>query len=209
MIDPVLFGSLVTFALVGSVTPGPNNLMVMASGAAFGWRATMPHMTGILLGFAVMTGAMNLGLGALLAGVPELVWVVKTAGALWLLWLAVQLGRASGGKGGPAVRSRPMRLHEAMLFQWVNPKAWVMVLAAAGAYAGLAPDHLVRTAIIVAVFAAATPVACALWVGLGEALHRLLSGPRAGRIFSLLMAVLLAATAVSIFFTSPEITPGG
>jgi len=102
-----------------------------------------------------------------------------------------------------------MRLHEAMLFQWVNPKAWVMVLAAAGAHAGLAPDHLVRTAIVVAVFAAATPVACALWVGLGEALHRLLSGPRAGHIFSLLMAVLLTATAVSIFFTSPEIAPGG
>ena len=219
MINQILLTSLIGFAIVGSVTPGPNNLMVMASGAAFGWRRTVPHVLGIMIGagimvgFAVMMAAMNLGLGSLLAGLPALVWAVKIAGALWLLWLAFQLGRAAlhtgaGGKG-PDPRARPMHFHEAVLFQWVNPKAWIMALAAAGAYVGLAPDHLLRTAIIVAVFAACSPVANGLWVSVGEGLHRLLSDAKAGRIFGLLMAALLAATAVSIFFASPEIAPAG
>jgi len=208
MVNEILLTSLIGFAIVGSVTPGPNNLMVMASGAAFGWRATLPHIAGIMVGFAVMTAAMNLGLGSILAGLPALVWAVKTAGALWLLWLAFQLGRAAlrpAGPGKARAAGRPMRFHEAVLFQWVNPKAWAMALAAAGAYVGLAGDHLLRTAIIVAVFAACSPVANAIWVTVGEGLHQLLSGPRAGRIFGLLMAALLAATAASIFLASPEI----
>jgi threonine/homoserine/homoserine lactone efflux protein len=213
MINQILLTSLIGFAVVGSVTPGPNNLMVMASGAAFGWRRTLPHILGIMVGFAVMMAAMNLGLGSILAGLPALVWAVKIAGALWLLWLAFQLGRAAlrtgaGGKG-PDPRARPMRFHEAVLFQWVNPKAWAMALAAAGAYVGLAPDHLLRTAIIVAVFAACSPIANGLWVSVGEGLHRLLSGAKAGRLFGLLMAALLAATAVSIFFASPDIRAPG
>jgi threonine/homoserine/homoserine lactone efflux protein len=211
MVNELLLTSLITFAIVGSVTPGPNNLMVMASGAAYGWRATVPHVMGIMVGFAVMTAAMNLGLGSLLAGVPALLWVVKTAGALWLLWLAFQLGRAAlrsaAGKGEARAGGRPMRFYEAVLFQWVNPKAWAVTLAAAGAYIQLAPNLLMRTAIIVLVFAVCSPIANGVWVTMGEALHRLLSGPKAGRIFGLLMAALLAATAISIFLASPEIAP--
>ena len=209
MINELLLTSLVVFAIVGSVTPGPNNLMVMASGAAYGWRATMPHILGIMVGFAVMNLAMNLGLGSLLAGAPALVWAVKTAGGLWLLWLAFQLGRAalrSAGAGGRArPGGRPMHFHEAVLFQWVNPKAWAMALAAAGAYAQLAPSLWQRTALIVLIFSACSPLANGIWVTMGEALHRLLSGPKAGRAFGLLMAALLAATAVSIFLASPDI----
>ena len=208
MISELLLTSLVGFAIVGSVTPGPNNLMVMASGAAFGWRATLPHIMGIMVGFAVMNAAMGLGLGSLLAGVPALVWVVKTGGALWLLWLAFQLARAAIRPADPA-RSRsvgrPMRFHEAVLFQWVNPKAWAMALAAAGAYAQLTPSLWGRTALIVLILALCSPLANGVWVTMGEALHHLLSGARAGRIFGLLMAALLAATAVSIFLASPEI----
>jgi len=211
MINEVLLTSLVVFAIVGSVTPGPNNLMVMASGAAYGWRATLPHVMGIMIGFSVMTAAMNLGLGTLLAGAPALLWVVKTGGALWLFWLAFQLGRAAlrpvGDKGKTRAGGRPMRFHEAVLFQWVNPKAWAVTLAAAGAYAQLTPSLWSRTALIVLVFALCSPIANGIWVTMGEALHRLLSGPKAGRLFGLLMAALLAATAVSIFLASPEIVP--
>lgn len=208
MVNELLLSSLIVFCIVGSVTPGPNNLMVMASGAAYGWRATVPHVMGIMIGFAVMNLAMNLGLGSLLAQAPALVWVVKTGGALWLLWLALQLGRAAlrpAAGSGARAGGRPMRFHEAVLFQWVNPKAWAMALAAAGAYAQLTPSLWSRTALIVLVFALCSPLANGLWVTMGEALHRLLSGARAGRVFGLLMAALLAATAVSIFLASPEI----
>ena len=211
MVNELLLTSLIGFAIVGSITPGPNNLMVMASGAAYGWRATVPHIMGIMIGFAVMTAAMNLGLGSLLAGVPALVWVVKTGGALWLLWLAFQLARAAlrpaANRGEARAGGRPMRFHEAVLFQWINPKAWAMALAAAGAYAQLTPSLWSRTALIVTIFALCSPVANGVWVTMGEALHRLLSGPRAGRAFGLMMAALLAATAVSIFLASPEIAP--
>lgn len=213
MVNQILLLSLIGFAFVGSVTPGPNNLMVMASGAAFGWRRTVPHVLGIMVGAGIMMGAMSLGLGSLLAGLPALVWAVKTAGALWLLWLAFGLARAAlrGPVAGKEARTeaRPMRFHEAVLFQWINPKAWTLALAAAGAYVELAPDNLVRTAIIVAAFMISAPIANGLWVMVGEGLHRLLSDARSGRIFGLLMAALLAATAVSIFFASPEIAPAG
>ena len=204
MVDTVLLSSLIGFAFIGSITPGPNNLMVMASAAAFGWRRAVPHMLGIMFGFGIMLALVTSGLGALILEVPVLLDLVKYGGAAWLLWLAFKMGRGALQPSDPSApeqsrsKARPLTMIEAMLFQWVNPKGWAMALACAGAYVELAPSVLTRTAIIAVVFMAMTPFANGTWMAAGEAMHRLFTGPRAGKVFGLGMALLIAATAVMI-----------
>jgi threonine/homoserine/homoserine lactone efflux protein len=204
MVDTVLLSSLIGFAFIGSITPGPNNLMVMASAAAFGWRRAVPHMLGIMFGFGIMLALVTSGLGALILEVPVLLDVVKFGGAAWLLWLAFKMARGALQPSDPAApdqpssKARPLTMLEAMLFQWVNPKGWAMALACAGAYVELAPSVITRAALIALVFMAMTPFANGTWMAAGEAMHRLFTGPRAGKFFGLGMAFLIAATAVMI-----------
>lgn len=201
-----LLGAFVGFAFVMTFTPGPNNLMVMASGAAFGWRRTVPHMAGIATGFAAMVGAFVLGLGAVLQQVPELLAAVRWLGTAWLLWMAWRLAapafrpapEASVAEAGAS--ARPMRMYEAVLFQWVNPKALTVAAAAAAAYAGLAPEPAIRAMTMAGVFMVMAPVSNGCWVVAGEGLRKLTGGSAGARAFSLLMAALVAASAALIVF---------
>ena len=124
-----LLVSLIGFASVASITPGPNNLLLMSSGAIFGWRRTVPHLGGILLGFAAVMSAAVFGLATLVARWPWLVTVVRVLGASWLAWMSLRFFKAAIRDADPeagmsaAPISRPFRFHEAVLFQWVNPKA--------------------------------------------------------------------------------------
>lgn len=205
-IDGELLVSLAVFALVASITPGPNNLMVIASGAAFGFRRTLPHVAGIAIGFSSMIGAAVYGMGALLEQFPWALDVVRYAGATWMFWLAWQLL-------APALRppsdteerrvepkARPFRTHEAALFQWINPKAWAMAVATAGAYSGIVDDTLGRTLAMCAVFLVVGPPSNFTWVLGGQALRRLLSPAGGGRAFSALMGALVAVSAGLILF---------
>lgn len=201
-----LLFSLAVFALVASITPGPNNLMVMASGAAFGARRTVPHVAGIAIGFSSMIGAAVFGLGALLETFPWALDVVRYAGAAWMFWLAWQLLQPMisppAGAGGEEVsaKARPFRLYEAALFQWINPKAWAMAVATAGAYAGITEDTIGRTLAMCAVFMVVGPPSNFTWVFGGQAIRRLLSPERGGRLFSGLMGLLVAVSAGLILF---------
>jgi len=205
-LDIELLFSLAVFALVTSVTPGPNNLMVMASGAAFGVRRTVPHVAGIALGFASMIGAAVFGLGALLEAFPWALDVVRYVGAAWMFWLAWQFlspllsPPASEEEGTVEAKARPFRIYEAALFQWINPKAWAMAVATAGAYAGVAEDTIPRTLAMCAVFTLVGPPSNFVWVIGGQTIRRLLSPTNGGRIFSGLMGVLVAISAALILF---------
>jgi len=202
--DPVLFSSLLGFAFVTSVTPGPNNLMIMTSGAAFGWRRSLGHLAGITLGFGFMIAVLTLGLGQMIERIPILLSAIKIAGALWLVWLAYRFlpaRTASGETRAEPAKARPLRFHEAALFQWVNPKGWSMALAVAGGYVGLMPSHWLRAGTIALVFAVTTLVCTGAWMLAGEALHHFLKGPSTGRIAGYVMAGLIGATAVVIVAT--------
>src|SRR5687768_1788930 len=122
--SPEVFLSLVLFALTTSITPGPNNMMLLASGVNFGMRRTIPHMIGIEVGFASLLVAVGLGLGALFQSSPTLYLVLKIAGGLYLLWIAWSIGMSRALGDGKSSGS-PMTLWAAAAFQWVNPKAWV------------------------------------------------------------------------------------
>ncbi|RBI86339.1 LysE family translocator [Rhodosalinus halophilus] len=183
--------ALTGFALVASITPGPNNLMLMASGANFGLRRTLPHMLGISAGFVVMVTLVGLGVMRLFDAWPAAQSLLTAAGALYLGWLAWRIARAAPPEaGGP--RGRPFTFLQAAAFQWVNPKAWTMALTAVTLYA---PDRgLGAVLAVAAIFGAVNLPSVSLWAVMGVHLGRWLHAPGRLRAFNLTMAALLLAS---------------
>jgi len=204
--DGTLFISLVGFAFVTSLTPGPNNLLLMSSGALFGWRRTVPHLSGILLGFAVLMTSAVFGLGSIVARLPWSMTVVRVLGAAWLAWLSIRYFRAAIRSPGTEARveeapiARPFRLHEAVLFQWINPKALIACLSAAGAYIAIAELAWQRAMIMVGVFFVSGLFGCTTWMIAGNALNRYLSEGSAATWTNGGMGLLIIATAALILF---------
>ncbi|SDM41929.1 LysE family translocator [Maricaulis salignorans] len=202
--DMALYTGLVSFVIVMSVTPGPNNLMLMSSSALFGVRATLPTWLGVNLGFNIMLVAAVFGLGTLVARFPWAITLVKFGGAVWLLWMAWLFARAGLATAGPdgkvaaPVRSRPIRSYEAALFQWVNPKALLMTLSSAGAYVALADTAPERAVLMVATFILFGAPCGLLWVFAGGALKRFMADGRSARILNLAIAGILLVTVAMI-----------
>ena len=187
--DWSFWGGFTLFAFAASVTPGPNNAMMMASGANFGIVRTAPHMAGVVLGFTILIFAVGLGLGALFAAWPILQGALYWLGSAYLLYLAWRIA-TSRSIGGAEV-GRPMTFGQAIAFQWVNPKAWT---GAIGAVASYAPAHayLTNLFVICAIFMAVNIPVTMLWTAGGVGLKRLLRRPAALRAFNIAMGVLLA-----------------
>ena len=196
---------VILFAFVVSITPGPNNAMLLASGVNFGFRPTIPHLLGVDLGFAVMLIAVGLGIGSVFAAVPILHTVLRYAGTAYLLYLAWRIAR-SGAPGAGDARSRPMSFLQAALFQWVNPKGWLAALGAIATYTpaqGFFANLLTVTAVYALVMA---PCIC-IWTVLGTALRRFLGDPRWMRAFNVAMALLLVASLYPTLAESPRALP--
>ncbi|MFC4278730.1 LysE family translocator [Achromobacter aloeverae] len=193
---PLLSGSLLAplalFALVSSITPGPNNVMLAASGLNFGFRRTLPHLLGVSIGFTLMILLVGAGLGTVFQNAPVLYTLLKYAGAAYLLYLAWKIARA-GELSEDGRRAQPMTFLQAAAFQWVNPKAWVMAVGIAAAYIpanGFYANLLVGTAVCGAINLPSVGV----WVMFGSSLRGLLRKPAAVRIFNGGMALLLVAS---------------
>ncbi|KVD99476.1 MULTISPECIES: LysE family translocator [Burkholderia] len=177
------------FALVTSITPGPNNTMLLASGVNFGFRRTMPHLFGISIGVAILMLCVGFGLGEAFRRVPVLYTVLEAASVAYLLYLAWRIG-TSGEVKAHGAKPRPMTFIEAAAFQWVNPKAWMMVLTAATTVR-LSADYGMNAAWMSVVFILIGFPCICLWAAFGQGLRRFLSNPRALRVFNVTMAVLL------------------
>lgn len=187
-----LLWGLAIFCFVSSITPGPNNLMLLTSGVNFGVRRTMPHMLGVGLGFTLMVALVGLGLAGIFTRVPVLLTAMKWLGAAYMVYLAVKLARAAPVKAGAAT-GRPMTFLQAAAFQWVNPKAWVMALTAVATYT--TPDDYIRTVGLVALVFGAVNLPCiSSWVLFGTVLRQVLQRPLVLRAFNLVMAALLIAS---------------
>jgi threonine/homoserine/homoserine lactone efflux protein len=183
--------ALLGFAFVATVTPGPNNLMLMASGANFGFRRTLPHMLGIVGGVSVMALLVGAGLMALFDAVPALNLVLKVVSVGYLLWLAFKIATAAAVEERDAA-GRPMTFLQAATFQWVNPKAWAMCLSAITLYA---PDRsLLSVAIVAGAFALVCFPAISVWAWLGTVVRQWLSNTTRLRVFNITMAALLVAS---------------
>ncbi|MEW9804964.1 LysE family translocator [Mesorhizobium sp. ZMM04-5] len=185
--------ALIAYAFVTSVTPGPNNLMLLASGVNFGFRRTVPHMLGIGGGFLSLLLAVGLGLGTLLAAFPALHLGLKVAGGAYLLYLAWRIAASRSMGQGAEAGERPMTFLEAAAFQWVNPKAWVMAVSAMAVYASPA-DPFLSVLIVAAAFAAVNVPSVSVWAGFGTALRGFLADSARLKWFNIGMGLLLVAS---------------
>ena len=183
--------ALAAFAFVTSITPGPNNLMLMASGANFGVRRTVPHMLGVALGFVFMAVLVGAGLAQAFAAVPQLYAALKIVSVAYLLFLSWKIATAPP-PGEAARASRPMTFLAAAAFQWVNPKAWAMALTAVSVYAP--SQTMAGIATVSVVFGVVNLPSVSTWAVLGQGMRRVLTNPARMRAFNVLMAVLLVAS---------------
>lgn len=180
-----------TFCFVSSVTPGPNNLMLMASGANFGLRRTVPHVLGVSGGFSVMIVLVGLGLARVFETWPVAHLVLKTVSVVYLLWLAWKIAGAAAPEER-ASDARPLTFWQAAAFQWVNPKAWTMALTAVTVYS---PGHSFAAVVTVAaIFGVINLPSCSGWIFLGQQAARWMTDRRRLRIFNGVMAALLVAS---------------
>ena len=204
--DQALFVSLIGFAFIASVTPGPNNLLLMSSGALFGLRRTVPHLAGVLAGFATLMAASAFGLGTLVGEWPWLITIVRVLGASWLVWMSLRFFRVAAQdlttkeRVETAPMSRPFRFGEALLFQWINPKGIIAALSSAGAYIAIAEVAWQRALILVGVFFMTGLVSCTTWAIAGNTLNRYLSSGRSATWTNVGMGVLILGTAGLVLF---------
>lgn len=191
MLDP-LYG----FVFFGLFSPGPNVIMLTASGARFGLRATLPHLFGVVVGVGITSGLTGFGIGAALHSMPKLELTLKVASAAWILYMAWGLWQSR--PNARRADEHPMRFHEAVLFQWVNPKVWAVALAASSGYASdLSPVW--EALRLGSAFSGINLGVCLFWTSTGALLTYLLQTPVAWRIFTRVMATMLAAFSVLIF----------
>ncbi len=186
-----IFLALAGFALGTVITPGPNNLMLMASGANFGFRRTVPHMLGVGLGFPMMIVPVGLGVMQLFDLYPPLVRVMEVLSVVYMLWLAWKIANAAAPGEGQA-SGRPMTFLQAVAFQWVNPKAWAMALGAITLYA---TDRTLGAILWVAgTYVMMGCISTTTWTVLGQQLRRVLTNPARLRLFNGAMAALLVGS---------------
>lgn len=192
-----LLSAFIAFAFVSSITPGPNNLMLMASGANFGFRRSIPHMLGIGIGFTFMIVLVGAGLMTLFDLYPVSYTILKAGSVIYLLWLAWKIANASQPGTGKA-GGTPMTFLQAAAFQWVNPKAWAMALTAISVYA---PTRSMSAVLLVAaIFGMVNLPSVSVWTILGQKIRVILTNPTRLRSFNVTMALLLVVTLFPVIY---------
>lgn len=186
------------FAASMSITPGPNNVMVTASGANFGYRRTIPHLLGIGLGFPAMVAGVGFGLGGVFDAFPEVHVALRYVGSGCILWMAWKIATASGISQAKRQSGRPFTFLQAAAFQWVNPKGWVVAVGAISAFTTPRGDLLFEVGAITLVFACVNYPCASMWTLFGVGIGRLLNG-NALRFVNVAMGLLLVASIVPLF----------
>lgn len=191
---------LIIFCFSTLITPGPNNLMIMLSGVRFGVKRSLPHYLGIVFGFAGMVVLVGLGLGELFTRFPILHQIIKYLGIAYMLYLAIKIIRADPHLATVKARSQPISFINAVLFQWVNPKAWMMAIGSVSAYTTLAGNVFQQVLLIAAVYFIIGIPCIGTWLVSGAALSRYLHNPDNMKKFNYVMGGLLILSIVLMFF---------
>ena len=192
-----LLPALIGFAFVTSITPGPNNMMLLASGANYGIRRTIPHLLGVSCGHAFMIFVLGAGLVKVFEAFPVVLTLMKWISVAYLLYLSWKIATAAPkSPDAPETTGKPFTALQAAAFQWVTPKGWFMALTALSAYT---VEHtLASVALVSVVFCLVNLPSCASWVTLGQQMRRFLTSPARLRAFNWTMAVLLVLTLIPI-----------
>lgn len=190
--------AFITYAFVTSVTPGPNNTMLLASGLNYGFVRSLPHVLGISIGFAVMVMGVGAGLGRLFEAYPSLYTVLRIVGGAYLVYLAWQIATAAP-MGDASTHGRPFGFWKAAGFQWVNPKAWIMAIGAITAYLP-AGGSMQAVVVLSLLFALVNAPSVTVWVTFGTTLRRWLTDLRHLRVFNVSMAIMLVLSLYPLLF---------
>jgi len=187
--DYEIFTGLTLFAFVSSITPGPNNLMLMTSGANFGFKQTVPHFLGVGIGFTLMIILVGLGLMQLFDSFPVSYDILKVLSIIYLLYLAFKIARSGSLTEQGNEKLKPLTFIQAALFQWVNPKAWTMALTSISIYA---PSNSYISVLLVAIIFGLINLPCiSSWIVLGQKMKLILTDQKRFKIFNITMASLL------------------
>jgi threonine/homoserine/homoserine lactone efflux protein len=188
---------LIGYAFATSVTPGPNNMMLLSSGANFGVRRSVPHMLGISGGHAFMVLVMGLGLAQLIHAVPQVLTLLKGLAAIYVLWLAWKIAHSAAPQAAQSA-GKPLTFFQAAAFQWVNPKAIAMAISAVTVYGG--DGSFAATGLVALVFASVNLPSVSVWTAAGEVLRQFLSNPTRLRLFNWSMAGLLILSMLPVLW---------
>jgi threonine/homoserine/homoserine lactone efflux protein len=200
MVTLELFLALLAFATVSTVTPGPNNLMLMTSGINFGFARTVPHMLGVGIGFTLMIVLVGVGIIQVLDALPGAQTAIRFASIVYLLYMAWMIATAKPPQADVEDSgAKPLTFLQAAAFQWVNPKAWSTALAAVSAYTPKSNSAL-GLVILALVFGAISAPTVSLWTLMGAKLRGFLSNPKKLRAFNITAALILVATLYPIVF---------
>jgi threonine/homoserine/homoserine lactone efflux protein len=191
-----LITAFLTFAFVSTITPGPNNMMLLASGLNYGIRHSIPHLMGIVIGFGLMVFLAGLGLFTILDSFPILFQILHALSAAYMLYLAYKIATAKPLVDKKTSNSQPMTFLQAAAFQWINPKAIIIAIAAITTYVPEVPeaDFWINVTIIATLYALVTFPTMAAWTILGSSFRKILNNPHYYRLFNITMAVLLIAS---------------
>ena len=183
--------SIISFTFATAMTPGPNNFMLLSSGLTFGYKKTLAHILGVMVGFPVMIVAVGLGLGTVFEMYPELYDILKVVGIAYLLWMAWKIATSSSGMGSDDEVKKPFTLVQAMLFQWVNPKAWVMVITAMGSFITSREHAFLQVLLIAFTYLCVGFLSTNFWALGGVYLQKFISNENKVMMFNRVMAVLI------------------
>ncbi|MDQ7083434.1 MAG: LysE family translocator [Sulfurovum sp.] len=193
--------SIISFAVATAFSPGPNNLMLLSSGLTFGYRKTLPHIIGVMIGFPLMLVAVGLGVGTVFEIFPTLYDILKVLGMVYLLWMAWQIANSNGSitqdKGKKKI---PFTCTQAILFQWLNPKAWIMAITATTSFTHSEGHLFVQILMIAFVYVIVGLGSTNSWALGGLFLQKVISNTRGVRVFNVTMAVLIVLSVLPFVF---------
>lgn len=189
--------SMGLFTITMAITPGPNNAMLMASGVNHGIKSSIPHFLGVNLGFPVMVIVMGMGIGSIFDQYPIVHHIIKILGSVYLLYLAWVIGTTKESKMDKKI-SKPFTFLQAALFQWVNPKAWVIIAGAMATYTNQETSIYLQVILMALTFIVLGSPCSMVWLAFGRGLKNILKSQSHLRIFNIMMALLLAASLIPV-----------
>lgn len=194
-----LFVSLLTFAIISTITPGGATTLATASGAQFGYVRSLPLLGGIAIGLASLIGIVGGGLGAVVVSLPQMQTGLRVVGSTYLLWLAWKIGNRGAPSSTTGAGATPIGFVKGLLLLWLNPKAWTMAIAAASAFAGLSKNPLHLALLLGTVFGLTAAMSLTLWCMGGQWLSQTLKTDRQWRVLSITLCLLLAASVIPMW----------
>ena len=193
--------SLATFTLSTVISPGPNNIMLLSSGLTFGYKKTIPHMFGIMIGFSIMVIIVGLGMGVVFERFPLIFTILKVIGVLYLFWMAYKIANNSSSYDVDTdLNGNPFTFLQAAAFQWVNPKAWIVAITAISVFVTSTQNSFIQVLTISFIYLLSSIVSTNIWALGGVVLKKFLKEEKSIKIFNISMASLLILSVIPFMF---------